>query len=109
MGSNDRVVSAVDWRDNRLADALAKDAAAGSPECQTIQELLKPAEILVRHETELLGATTAAANSCEVSFVVANGDYKRTIRGDSTGARDPPQASAPYIPASLSTCSCFLN
>lgn len=79
----------MDWRANRLADALATASAGDAPERRAILELLKSAETLVKHEAAILGAATAAAYSCEISFLDENGTCRRVVRRASTGARQP--------------------
>ncbi|CAK0861050.1 unnamed protein product, partial [Prorocentrum cordatum] len=59
--SDGHVVTAVDWRANRLADAAAKAAAGSPPECAAGAQLFGQAECPVAHEGAILGAVTHAA------------------------------------------------
>ncbi|CAK0827955.1 unnamed protein product [Prorocentrum cordatum] len=65
MRSDEHVVTAIDWRANRLADVLAKAAAGGPPPCGPASALFAIAERLVAHEAAVLGAVTCAANHHE--------------------------------------------
>ena len=92
--SDHREITAVDWRANRLADALAKAAAGNAPGCHAIDQLLRSADVLVRHEAAVLGASTALANGFEVSAIATDGSCKRQWRRDSTGKRRAPAPPA---------------
>lgn len=92
--SNSRAVTAVDWRANRLADALAKSAIGHTSACVAAEKLLSRAEALVRHEAALVGVVTRAANAHVIEATCEDGRVtKRTVR-DSTGCRRPRQRIA---------------
>ncbi len=56
-------LSPVDWRANRLADALAKMAAADYAMPLAIQKVLDSACVAVRHAASLLACVTHVANN----------------------------------------------
>ena len=87
--SDGRVVTAVDWRANRLVDAAAK-AAAGqervSGGCRiTLKQALKAAE----YGAAVAGTTTHAANNLRVQVTTASGSTTTVTRRDSTATRGP--------------------
>ena len=117
LRSDGRVVTAADWRANRLADALAKVAAGCPPMCQAAHRLLTTAEALVAHECAMLGAVTFAANNHTVVIAGEDGRPCTVTRRDTAAARrtrapaptsarptDPP--AAPPVPeVRTRTCS----
>ena len=56
-------LTAIDWRANRLVDALAKQAAATRQAPAPVLQVLKSAKAAVRHSAALLGEVTHAANN----------------------------------------------
>ena len=80
-------ISAIDWRANRLADALAKAAIGEVAACARAMSLLKVAEDLVRHECAVLGSVTHAANNHPVTDTDKRGRLRTFTRRDSTGLR----------------------
>jgi hypothetical protein len=66
----DREVTALDWRANRLADALAKEAAGRHAADACTVKLLKSAEAAARFHMALLGAVTYTANHCRTQQLV---------------------------------------
>ena len=54
-------LSLVDWRANRLVDAVAQRAAVPSPVAFGAKQFLCNAETLVRHEAVAIGLATRAA------------------------------------------------
>jgi hypothetical protein len=54
----------IDWRANRLVDALAKMAAAQSRLLPALLALLKTATLAAQYSARLLGRVTFAANNC---------------------------------------------
>ncbi len=62
--SDGRPVTVVEWRANRLADALAKAAVGDEKVCQVASELMSQAEALVRHEAAVVGAVTHTHTHC---------------------------------------------
>ena len=84
--SNGTRLTAVDWRANRLADGLAKKAAARFALPDDTAELVQSAEAAVLYAACILGRTTHGANNCRTVEVGADGSSKVTIRRDATQA-----------------------
>ena len=102
--SDGNLVSALDWRANRLADGLAKDAAGSHPVGRRSLQELAVAQDLVRHECAVLGAATYASNHHEIIVTSSDGrQCKRTIRDSAARKRQGDQrrdnASASSAPA----------
>jgi hypothetical protein len=85
--SNGRVVTATDWRANRLADALAKAAASQDRAPRRCRDLLGMAAVMVEHEAALIGITSYEANNCKVSFWHEDGSLGTATKRDA----EPPQ------------------
>ncbi|CAK0867119.1 unnamed protein product, partial [Prorocentrum cordatum] len=101
MRSDEHVVTAIDWRANRLADVLAKAAAGGPPPCGPASARFAIAERLVAHEAAVLGAVTYAANHRERILCGPGGALKRVTVRDSAAVRRPrarPRAAAAPAP-----------
>ena len=81
--SNGRVLSTVDWRANRLADALAKQAAASRQGKLDVLRMLHSGKVAVRHAAALLGQVTHASNNHRVVTLAADGSQHVTILRDS--------------------------
>ena len=109
--SDGGVVTALDWRANRLADALAKAAADGGGHAKAAQAAVGTAEALVRHEAAVLGAVTFAANHHWAEAVDGSGRYQARLLRDSTGAKRPRALAgaraeaAAVVPAGGGGCS----
>jgi endonuclease/exonuclease/phosphatase family metal-dependent hydrolase len=80
--SNGKLLTAVDWRANRLVDVLAKQAAATREAPRAVSLLLKSAQAAVRHASALLGRVTVAANHHEVSTTQEDGTEKIVVKRD---------------------------
>jgi hypothetical protein len=80
-GTN-RVISAADWRANRLADALAKEAANQLAIPKSTVNLVKDAEEAARYYMALIGTVTHAANNCRTQVMV-NGELTWVSKRDS--------------------------
>jgi len=79
--SNGVYMNAVDWRANRLVDALAKQAAATRQAPAAVLRLLKSAKAAVRHAAALLGQVTHASNNHRSVTTLADGtQVVRTCR-----------------------------
>jgi hypothetical protein len=87
LKSNNRPVTAIEWRANRLADVLAKSAAGEEIGCFAASRLLGTAEALVKHEAALAGAVTYAANHQLVSVLSPEGRLVNKTLRDSTGVK----------------------
>ena len=74
-------LSLVEWRANRLADGLAKQAAAFHEPPDAVLRLLNSATQAAKHATKLLGRVTHAANNHTVQAVGDDGQVvSRTVR-----------------------------
>ena len=85
--SDGNTVSTVDWRANRLADALAKAAIGKALECAAAARLVERAEELVRHECAVLGAVTHAANHHVIQVIEDGRQQRSKVVRDSTGVK----------------------
>ena len=91
------LLSHIDWRANRLADALAKLAAAANQPPKAVLRLLVSAAAAVKHFAMLLGRTTHAANHHPVQELNGDGETVTRLKRDSVDAPRPVPAckSAP--------------
>ena len=87
--SNGQMLTAVDWRANRLVDALAKQAARERQAPPAITRLLTSGKVAVNHAAALLGEVTHAANHCSVQVHHPDGSTSVKICRD---AQKPAQA-----------------
>ena len=115
--SNGKEMSVVDWRANRLVDALAKEAASSRQAPMAITRLLSSGRAAVRHSAALLGRVTHAANNCIMDCTLPDGNvvqracrdaqqprFTRKRRKDSTdSAPRPPEPPASLPQVDLST------
>ncbi len=95
-------LTTVDWRANRLVDALAKRGAAMHTPPAACIRLLDSAAPAVKHAATLLGAVTHVANNWTVSVVEPDGQTHRRVMRDAEPApkgkrrkRDAPAAPPP--------------
>ena len=79
-----KLVTAVDWRANQLADALAKDAAVDDPGRRAAAKYINSSKRALLHHAVVLGMTTHAANNHEVIREDAAGMMKKVLLRDST-------------------------
>ena len=89
--SNGTRLSMVDWRANRLVDALAKMSALEAQHIPEVIKLLKGAEAAVKHAAKLLGRTTHAANNHAVVVEDVNGKQVTKITRDAMQAEHKPK------------------
>jgi hypothetical protein len=80
--SDGRAVTFTDWRANRLADGLAKQAAARSRVPAELRRFLATAEEATCHEAAVLGMVTHAAANHWVSSTKPDGAYTVTRSRD---------------------------
>jgi len=85
--SQGQLVTTIMWRANRLADALAKNAASHDRLPQWVSKLVSNASTWTKHQLALLGVVTHAANNYCVTQLVDGGASKEVIRRDSTAER----------------------
>ena len=90
--SNGARLTHVDWRANRLADGLAKLAAADGAAPMAVIRLLKSAQAAVEHCARLLGRVTHAANHHVVQRPDTDGNLVNHTLRDSV---DAPRAARP--------------
>jgi hypothetical protein len=80
-------ISPLDWRANRLVDALAKLAAQESKVPKEALELADSATAAVSFAMAKLGAVTHAANHFPVETVLPDGTITKSLKRDSTACR----------------------
>ena len=85
-------VSVVDWRANRLADAVAKSAAGAPLSTTHAVRCLKSAGDAHRHEAAVLGAVTCAANTHRVQIITASGNSTTVVKRDSVATAAAPRS-----------------
>ena len=87
-------VSGLDWRANRLVDALAKAAAEVARLPKELTDLVRRAEQATEYAAAMAGATSWAANNQVAYLPDGNGDsYKVTLRDS-----QPPPATRVGVP-----------
>ena len=72
----------VDWRANRLVDALAKTGAAIAAPSDDTTTLVKSAEAFVKHRLAQLAQATFRANNHSVTVLSADGEWITKILRD---------------------------
>ncbi len=92
--SNGQRMTAVDWRANRLVDALAKHAAQQHRVQGAVTKKLDVAAEAVEFYAARLGAITFAANHYKVATVLPDGTTTWNTRRDSTAIRPQPKRGA---------------
>lgn len=104
-GSDGKKTTAVDWRANRLVDALAKSAAETVRAGKPTRYLLRSARVTCLHAACTLGRVTHAANNHKVDEVDEKGNTRTVTKRDSmdapprkpktTAAKPPAEKPAP--------------
>jgi hypothetical protein len=79
-----KMVTAIDWRANQLADALAKEAAVDDPGRRAAAMYIECSKRALLHHAVVLGMATHAANNHEVLREDAAGIMKKVLLRDST-------------------------
>ena len=109
MKSDGRPVTAIDWRANRLADGLAKQAAHRFRAPKELRDLLDTATRAVEHAAALLGLQTRAANNYPSTEWREDGTAHTTMRRDAMprpywahGTGERPHAAASSRPRTTS-------
>ena len=110
--SNGKLLSGVDWRANRLVDALAKQAATTVRAPREVRCLLESGRAAVKHAAALLAVVTHAANHHKEPVQRRDGTWStrcmRDAQQPAAGTRrqprqvKPPAEPAPLPPASPS-------
>ena len=85
-GSDGKKITAIDWRANRLVDALAKQAAEQVRATKEARNLVDSCREAVRHAACCLGQVTFAANNHKVERVGEDGKMHSAILRDSQEA-----------------------
>ena len=93
--SDGHFVTPLDWRANRLADAIAKAAAGCDQVCVDAVRLLAKAEQLVAHECAVLGSVTFAANHNSSEVTGHDGIARTVIARDAAALRRPRKLAKP--------------
>ena len=72
---SNRRLTIIDWRANRLVDALAKNGAATVAHDSATTDLIVSAEVLVKHRLAQLAQATHRANNHVVIVLSAEGEW----------------------------------
>ena len=85
--SNGKTITSLEWRANRLVDAVAKNESAKGQAPQTSIDLIVSATALVQHTAAQIGAATHLANNHVTSILLESGAIvNKTVRD----VQDPP-------------------
>ena len=95
--SNGKLLTAIEWRSNRLVDHMAKLAAADGQTPEHVTKLVLAAEVLVRHCAAQLGVATWAANNHWISVVAPDGTVTKARRRDAQEAPKGTVKKAPVV------------
>ena len=103
--SNGKLLTGVDWRANRLVDALAKNAAATVRAPREVRCLLESGKAAVKHDAAMLAVVTHCANNHKVPVQRPDGTWGTRVTRDaqqpvrhSRKVRRPPQPPAEPAP-----------
>jgi hypothetical protein len=100
--SNGKLLTVVDWRANRLVDALAKLAATRGQAPKAIVRLLESGKAAMRHAAALLGVVTHGANHHEVPVQRPDGTWGvKTVRDAQQAPSDGSDRRPRRAPLSL--------
>jgi hypothetical protein len=92
-GSDGRKITTIDWRANRLADALAKQGAEQVRATKEARNLIKSGREAVRHAACNLGQITFAANNHKVERLGEDGKMHTATLRDSQDAHKKKHAA----------------
>ena len=106
--SDGEYITPVMWRANRLADALAKTAAAAHRLPGWVPRLVASASTWVKHQAAKLGAVTHAAKKFLVTRVDEEGASTKLVLRDSSARRPvwiggKKRRKAAFVPGSVDT------
>jgi hypothetical protein len=87
LRSDGQPITAIDWRANRLADALAKNAARGQRLARQARRFILDAAAAVEFAATRVGTTSYASNNCMRDVVLPDGTSTRVCCRDSTARR----------------------
>ena len=101
--SNGKLLTGVDWRANRLVDALAKNAAATVRAPREVRCLLESGKAAVKHAAAMLAVVTHCANNHKVPVQRPDGTWGTRVTRDaqvrhSRKVRRPPKPLAEPAP-----------
>ena len=85
-GSDGRKITAIDWRANRLVDALAKQAAEEVRATKQARNLIQSGREAARHAACCLGQITLAANNHKAERIGEDGNMHTVTLRDSQDA-----------------------
>ena len=97
--SNGRPVTNMHWRANRLADMVAKGAAARGKHDWSIIRFLESARALVHYKAVTLAEATCVANNCPINQVTESGTERVVFARDAIGKPAREQREATYSSA----------
>ena len=89
--SNGKTLTSLEWRANRLVDAIAKNESARGQAPQATVDLLVSATALVKHSAAQTGAATHFANNFTTSVQLENGTIISKVIRD---VQEAPKAPA---------------
>ena len=93
--SNGRPITSLEWRANRLVDAVAKNESIRGAAPQCTIDLITSAEALVRHSAAQMGTATHLANN---HVVVTQLDDGTVVRKTVRDAQEPPAKNVTHKP-----------
>ena len=82
-------ITAVDWRANRLVDALAKAAAQEKRVPRHVMQYVEDAAAALEYAAAKLGTVTNAANNFRCTVVLPDGSTAQCIKRDSAAQKRP--------------------
>ncbi len=95
IDSQGNPISNIDWRANRLVDAVAKKAAGEARVPASVVRLLSTAARAVEFYAAQLGEITHAANNLKVDVVLPDGNTTTAVKRDSAGLRPATRGAGP--------------
>ena len=93
--SNGKPITSLEWRANRLVDAIAKNESARGVAPQSSIDLINSATALVKHAAAQMGAATHLANNHVLTSQLKDG---RMVRKTVRDAQDPPRKNTAQKP-----------
>ena len=91
--SNNKAISCIDFRGNRLVDKLALHSAAQSPEAKWGEVVVSSTKVAAKHALVSLGRVTFAATNHKVEAVGEDGVLRlKTVRDSQAAPERKPKA-----------------
>ena len=100
---SNRRLTIIDWRANRLVDALAKNGAATAAHDSATTDLIVSAEALVKHRLAQLAQATHRANNHVVTVLSAEGEWTTQTLRDSVSR--PPRVKRKPLGRTAAKCA----